>query len=147
MLSFAWMPGQPEPDQPNPSNFGLKAGPKTLIYVVDDEAMLLELAACILEPLGYELRTYRDPATALEAFTSAQPRPALVITDFAMHRMNGMALIEACRKLEPKQKILLLSGTVGPEVYFHSTCKPDQFLGKPYYAQQLIDLVKSMLSH
>jgi|SRR5437899_10013425 len=122
------------------------AGPKSLIYVVDDEAMLLELARIILEPMGFEVETFRDPGAALEAYTAAYPRPALVITDYAMHSMNGMALIEACRGLEPKQKILLLSGTVGPEVYFGSPCKPDQFLGKPYQARQLIDMVKSMLA-
>src|SRR6267154_18454 len=85
------------------------AGAKPLIYVVDDEAMLLELAAVILEPIGYEVKTFRDPGSALESFTESRRRPALLITDFAMHCMNGMALIEACRHLEPSQKILLLS--------------------------------------
>ena len=121
------------------------AGAKSLIYVVDDEAMLLELAAIILEPIGFEVKTFRDPGSALEAYTEAYPRPVLVITDYAMHSMNGMMLIEACRALEPKQKILLLSGTVGPEVYFGLPCQPDRFLGKPYQARQLIEVVKSML--
>lgn len=114
--------------------------------MVDDEAMLLELAAVILEPLGYEVQTFRDPASALAAFTGAELRPALIITDYAMHSMDGMTLIEACRKLEPSQKVLLLSGTVGPEVYSNSPVKPDQFLGKPYHARQLIDMVKAMLA-
>jgi two-component system cell cycle sensor histidine kinase/response regulator CckA len=117
-----------------------------LIYVVDDEAMLLELATVILEPLGYEISTFRDPATALAAFGQANPRPNLVITDYAMHRMNGMDLIHECRRIEPNQKILLLSGTVGTEVFHHAACKPDQFLAKPYHARQLVDLVKTMLS-
>ena len=78
---------------------------KPLVYVVDDEAMLLELAAVILEPLGYEIATFRDPAVALEAYARARPRPALLITDYAMHSMNGMDLIQGCRRLEPGQKI------------------------------------------
>src|SRR5579863_9564609 len=85
---------------------------KPLVYVVDDEAMLLELAAVILEPLGYEILTFRDPEAALEAFARARQRPALLITDYAMHSMNGMDLIQECRRLEPGQKVLLLSGTV-----------------------------------
>ena len=32
-----------------------------LVYVVDDEPMLLELAMVILAPLGYQVQTYRDP--------------------------------------------------------------------------------------
>lgn len=140
------MPGQTETAQPESDRVEPQACAKTLIYVVDDEAMLLELAAVILEPLGYEVKTFHDPGSALEAFIAARPRPALVITDYAMHSMNGMALIEACRKLEPNQKILLLSGTVGPEIFFNAPVKPDRFLEKPYHARQLIDLVKSMLA-
>jgi CheY-like chemotaxis protein len=140
------MPGQPETAHSKPERTESPADAKTLIYVVDDEAMLLELAAVILEPLGYQVKTFRDPGSALETFMAAQPRPALIITDYAMHSMNGMALIEACRKLEPSQKILLLSGTVGPEIFHDAPVRPDRFLEKPYYARQLIELVKSMLT-
>ena len=45
-------------------------GSKPLIFVVDDEPMLLELATVILEPLGYNVKTFRDPQTALDAFRS-----------------------------------------------------------------------------
>lgn len=122
------------------------AGTRPLVYVVDDEPMLLELATVILEPLGYQICTFRDPETALAAFARAQPRPDLLITDYAMHSMNGMDLIRECRRLEPNQKILLLSGTVGVEVFHQASCKPDKFLAKPYHARQLIDLVRGMLS-
>jgi len=64
-----------------------------LIYVVDDEPMLLELATVILEPLGYEVQTFRDPGSALKAYESAQIHPTLVITDYAMHTMTGMDLL------------------------------------------------------
>ncbi len=119
---------------------------RPLIFVVDDEAMLLELACVILEPLGYELRTFRDPKAALQAFATAQPRPALLLTDYAMHRMNGLNLIESCRKLEPNQRTALISGTVGPEILEHATVQPDRFLAKPYQARQLVELVKAMLA-
>lgn len=118
---------------------------KAVIYVVDDEAMLLELAGVILQPLGYEIQTFRDPESALRTFTRARPRPALLITDFAMHQMNGMELIEACREVEPAQKILMISGTVGPEIFQAAAARPDRFLSKPYQARQLIETVKSML--
>ncbi|HWV99867.1 MAG TPA: response regulator [Candidatus Acidoferrum sp.] len=124
---------------------GGTGGARGVIYVVDDEAMLLELAGVILEPLGYDLQTFRDPESALQSFTRARPRPVLLITDFAMHQMNGMALIEACRRVEPGQKILMISGTVGPEVFQQATTKPDRFLAKPYQAKQLIETVKAML--
>ena len=114
-----------------------------LIYVVDDEIMLLELATIILEPLGFTVETFRDPNSALAAFTAAQPRPLLLITDYAMHHMNGMTLIAACRSLEPHQKTLLISGTVTEDIFRDSPCRPDAYVAKPYHARQLIEVVES----
>lgn len=116
-----------------------------LIYVVDDEPMLLELASVILEPLGYKVETFCAPETALRAFEAAKPPPALIITDYAMHTMTGLDLAAACRQIQPRQKVLLVSGTVGQDIFRGAPAKPDRFLAKPYQAQQLIDLVESVL--
>jgi DNA-binding NtrC family response regulator len=116
-----------------------------VIYVVDDEPMLLELAAVILQPLGYTVKTFGDAASALDSFTAAKPYPILLITDYSMHAMNGMDLIKACRQLQPQQKILLISGTVGADIYHNATEKPNQFLAKPYHSKQLVEAVEALL--
>ena len=128
----------------NPGSNGEDKRP--LVFAVDDEPMLLELVAMVLEPLGYRVRTFRDPATAVRAFSLANPRPALIITDFAMHALKGMDLIAQCRRIHPQQKILLVSGTVDEGIYRHAEVKPDGFLAKPYAARQLSELVKSVLA-
>jgi CheY-like chemotaxis protein len=117
-----------------------------LLYVVDDEPMLLELASVILEPLGYILETFRTPEAAVEAFRAADPPPDLIITDYAMHTMNGLELVGACRQIHPQQKALLVSGTVGPEVFRHEPIQPDRFLAKPYQSKQLVDAVAATLA-
>jgi CheY-like chemotaxis protein len=116
-----------------------------LIYVVDDEPMLLELASVILEPEGYQVQTFRDPEVALQTFGAAKPRPALLITDYAMHTMNGMQLVQEFRRVEPKQKILLVSGTVGEDIFGEASARPDRFLAKPYQAVNLTNIVKELL--
>jgi CheY-like chemotaxis protein len=116
-----------------------------LIYVVDDEPMLLELASVILQPLGYTIKTFRDAVSALASFKDAKPFPVLLITDYSMHAMNGMDLIKACREIQPRQRILLISGTVGEDIYRNSNDKPDKFLAKPYHSKQLVDAVESLL--
>ena len=116
-----------------------------LIYVVDDEPMLLELASVILQPLGYTVKTFHDATSALEAFKAAKPFPVLVITDYSMHAMNGMDLIKACRQIQAHQKILLISGTVGEDIFRNSNEKPNQFIAKPYHAKQLADAVEGLL--
>lgn len=116
-----------------------------LIYVVDDEPMLLELASVILQPLGYTVKTFTNATSALESYTAGKPFPALVITDYSMHAMNGMDLIKACRQIQPRQKIILISGTVGEDIYRDSPERPDHFIAKPYQAKQLVDAVESIL--
>jgi CheY-like chemotaxis protein len=123
---------------------GKKSG--ALLYVVDDEPMLLELATVILTPLGYQVKTFRDPDAALHAFTAATDRPALIITDYAMHTMTGMDLISECKRLQPAQKIILVSGTVGEEVFRDAQAKPDRFLAKPYEIRELTELVRTVLA-
>jgi DNA-binding NtrC family response regulator len=59
--------------------------------------------------------------------------------------MTGLDLIRGCRQIHPKQKIILVSGTVDEEVYQNSRIKPDRFLAKPYQSRQLISLVRSVL--
>jgi CheY-like chemotaxis protein len=114
------------------------------VFVVDDEPMLLELAEAILKPLGYKVRTFRDPELALKEFPAA--RPDVVITDYAMGRMSGMDLIRECRRLNPRQKMILLSGTVDEHVFAEAPVKPDQFLTKPYQIQDLAERVRSLIA-
>jgi CheY-like chemotaxis protein len=123
----------------NPSN----NAPVT-IFVVDDEPMLLEMAVMILEPLHFRVRTFRDPQTALAEFSAANPRPALIVTDYAMHSMSGIDLIRECRRIHPKQKIILLSGTVDESIYTKAEVKPDRFLAKPYQVSDFVTLVQSL---
>ena len=118
------------------------AGRRPTIFVVDDEPMLLDLAAAILEPLGYEVRTFRDPQTALAAFAKA--KPAVVVTDYAMGGMNGMEFIHECKRVNPGQKTMLVSGTVDENIYAQEEIRPDGFLAKPYQVGDFIAVVRKL---
>lgn len=117
-----------------------------MIYIVDDEPMVLELAAVILEPLGYTIATFRAPENALQAFRAAECPPVLLVTDYAMHAMNGLELIVACREIRPEQKVLLISGTVGQEVFRDAPVKPNRFLAKPFQSKQLAEAVAETMA-
>jgi DNA-binding NtrC family response regulator len=116
---------------------------KAIVFVVDDEPMLLHLAVAVLESVGCEVRTFRDPRRALEAFSAV--RPAVVVTDYSMGGMNGMDLIRECRQLNPGQKAVLISGTVDGDVFADSPVKPDRFLAKPYQIDELTHCVRTLL--
>lgn len=122
--------------QPDPKG---GSSPSRTVFVVDDEPMLLDLAAAILQPLGFEVRTFRDPKVALREFTASQPD--VLVTDYAMGEMSGLDLVRECRRVRPSQKIMLLSGTVDENIYANSTAKPDRFLAKPYQVRDFVDAV------
>jgi CheY-like chemotaxis protein len=119
--------------------------PGILIYIVDDEPIILELARVILEPLGYRIQTFLNAESAWRTYALAPVHPTLIITDYAMHKMTGLGLIEACRRLRPRQKVLLVSGTVDERVVQDAPSKPDRFLAKPFLAEELLKAVKSAM--
>ena len=122
------------------------AGSSPTVYVVDDEQMLLDLARMILEPSGFRVHLFHDPEDALEKYTAAHPPPDVLVTDYAMGSMNGMDLIRKCKQIHPRQKTVLLSGTVDESIYARSEIKPDRFLAKPYQISKLVEVIQSLLA-
>jgi CheY-like chemotaxis protein len=121
-----------------------EADSSSTIFVVDDEPMLLDLASAILEPLGFKVQTFRDPKKALGEFSAA--KPVAVVTDYAMGAMNGLDFARECRRVNPRQKILLLSGTVDATIYDDSAVKPDRFLAKPYQVRDFIAALQELVA-
>ncbi len=64
------------------------------VLVVDDDAMIVELIALILEDEGIDVLTAGDGLEALRI--AREEHPKLVLTDVMMSRMNGL---ELCRRL------------------------------------------------
>jgi DNA-binding NtrC family response regulator len=116
-----------------------------LIYLVDDQAMLLDLDEMSLQSDDYLLKKFTDPELALKAFLKARPKPVLLITDYAMGKMNGLELLEKCEAAKPDLKSILISGTAGAEIVLESPVKVDRFLGKPYQPLNLAELVRRVL--
>jgi DNA-binding NtrC family response regulator len=119
---------------------------RPLIYLIDDQPMLLDLAEMSLQNDNYLIKKFDDPQRALEAFLKARTKPALLITDYAMGKMNGLELIEKCKATHPELKTVLISGTAGAEIILGSPVKVDRFMGKPYQPANLADLVRRVLA-
>jgi DNA-binding NtrC family response regulator len=119
-------------------------GKEPVVYVVDDEAMLLDLAEMILKPAGFSVRTFVDARQALAEYAAASPPPQVVVTDYAMNGMSGLDFINECRRLHPDQKIIMVSGTVDEHIYAEAETKPDCFLSKPYDANKFVATVRQL---
>jgi CheY-like chemotaxis protein len=88
----------------------LAAG-KPTILVVDDQQMIADTTAEILNRFGFRAVRAYDGQSALQI--AAKLKPDYLLTDVLMPLMNGVELAIAITKLLPTTKILLFSGQVG----------------------------------
>jgi two-component system phosphate regulon response regulator PhoB len=119
--------------------------PDPLIYIVDDEVVLGEMAEALLKTEGWNTRVFSSAEAALESFRSATVPPELLVTDCVMHNMNGIELIRSCRDTSPKLKAILLSGTVAEDYIHAQKTQPDRFIHKPYRADTLLRAVRELI--
>jgi len=117
---------------------------KPIAYIVDDEPMLLDLNESMLRSMGFEVRRFRAAELAFESYRRETCPPAIIVTDFSMHKMTGLDLIQACREIHPGQKFLLLSGTVNASIFANVHEKPDDFMPKPYEMDKFSSVVRSL---
>jgi PAS domain S-box-containing protein len=80
------------------------------ILVVDDEAAIRQVAQVVLERSGYEVAVADDGPAALALFAQRQGEFALVLTDFLMPTMNGLALARIIRKMNAAAKLVISTG-------------------------------------
>jgi CheY-like chemotaxis protein len=116
-----------------------------LIFVVDDNALLVEFAGTVLKGEGYEVEFFTDPKAALKAMHEANPKPVALVTDYEMGEMNGLQLIDSSYKINPSLKTVLLSGSIDGTFVARHPARVDRFLGKPYLPAQLKSMVGELL--
>ena len=119
---------------------------KKRVLVVDDDVILLELAADILSE-DYEILKAVDGQDGWEKALAW--RPDLVITDLMMPRMHGYELCELLRgpKGLPGLRIIIASSKpFYTDMAQAEACGADVYLVKPYPPSVLLEKVNQLLS-
>lgn len=114
---------------------------KVVVFVVDDNALLGEITRQLIASAGYETKLFSQGLPARAELLAAAAPPAVLVTDFDIGDINGLDLIGDVRAKLPRLKTLLVSGTAKPEALAKHPVKPDQFLAKPFRADDLIGAV------
>ena len=85
---------------------------KRVILIVEDDPNVGESIRSFLEKRGYSILLASNGKEALPRFR--QEMVDLVITDLVMPKMDGMALLEAVKKLKPETEVIVISaqGTI-----------------------------------
>jgi CheY-like chemotaxis protein len=117
------------------------------ILVVDDIPDILKLLDATLRFKGYRVITARDGLEALEAIR--KERPALVIADILMPKMDGFALLHRIR-IDPNTRdlpVVFLSATyVGQEdKEFARAIGVTSFIEKPVELEKFFPIISDIL--
>jgi len=104
---------------------------------VDDDACILAGVAASLRraPTSWDTRFALGGEAALELL--AAERFDVVVCDLSMPRVNGIAVLERARELQPDAVRIVLSGGAGPGVALEVTRVAHRYLAKPYRARDL----------
>ncbi|MEO0510233.1 MAG: response regulator [Verrucomicrobiota bacterium] len=122
------------------------SGADRLVLVADDELFVRETIKCTLEDRSYTVITAQDGVEALAIYASRQKEIDIVITNIEMPFMDGPALCRALIRMNPEVRILVSSGHRQKEKLAEIKLSGvDEFLPKPYTADQLADRVRTIL--
>lgn len=80
------------------------------VLLVEDEPLLRELGATVLESLGYQTVTAEDGIEGVEAFRANRGRLCAVLLDLKMPRMAGREALIEMRRIDPDVPVIVCTG-------------------------------------
>ncbi len=117
------------------------------ILIVDDEEMVLNVGARILQKLGYTVLESTNGANALELYKKLQDQIKLVVLDIVMPNMGGGEVYDRLQEINPEIKVLLASGySIDDQAREIMERGCDGFIQKPFSVKTLSDKINEVLA-
>jgi chemosensory pili system protein ChpA (sensor histidine kinase/response regulator) len=113
-----------------------------LVLVVDDSLTVRRVTQRLLVREGYRVSVAKDGLEGLERL--AEERPAVLLSDIEMPRMDGFDLVRTVRvdpKLAGLPVIMITSRIAQKHRDYAAELGVDHYLGKPYSEEDLLALV------
>jgi chemosensory pili system protein ChpA (sensor histidine kinase/response regulator) len=113
-----------------------------LVLVVDDSLTVRRVTQRLLEREGYRVSVAKDGLDGLEKLSLE--RPAVLLTDIEMPRMDGFDLVRNLRadeRLAHLPVIMITSRIAQKHRDYAADLGVDHYLGKPYAEDELLSLV------
>jgi PAS domain S-box-containing protein len=122
-----------------------RGGNETILFV-EDEPLLYETSKMALDSKGYRVLYAKDGLEALDVYRQHFKEIHLVVTDMDLPKMGGEKLVEALLKINPKLKVIFVSGYVEPEIKAKVLeWGAKAFLAKPYDPKTMLAKVREVL--
>lgn len=113
------------------------------VLVVEDDSALRDVVEEIIEGEGYSVITARDGEEGLQRL--ADDRPALVISDVMMPRLNGWQLCQAVASTPSLQSIPVIMMTASPNIGGGVGCAYAALIAKPIDFDQFLGTITEII--
>jgi len=113
------------------------------VLVVDDDPRILRFVRTELEAAGFHVLTAQDGAAALKVVETENPD--LMVLDILMPVMDGFETLERIRRISTLPVIILTAKASDTDKVRGLDLGADDYLTKPFSAEELIARIRSML--
>ncbi len=132
----------PRPAQPAPSSTP-RSG---TILVIDDEAMVRDVARMCLEDAGFRVVAMPDGPQAIDHARDASQQFDGILLDMTMPSMSGPEVFAQLRRLRGVVPVLLTSGYAEENAAEQLLAEPKVgFIQKPYRPVQLVEAIQQLI--
>jgi CheY-like chemotaxis protein len=122
------------------------SSPSGAVLVVDDEEMIRQLYVAVLPRLGFRTLVASNGEEAVAIFRDHEEEIACIILDLTMPRLDGVATLDALRRIKPDVKVIFSSGYNEEEATRRFAGRgPDGFIQKPYCLEALMAELERVL--
>jgi two-component system cell cycle sensor histidine kinase/response regulator CckA len=130
-----YFPVQPveEPVAPSKSTSEPVRGSGQTVLLVEDEEMLLDLLATLLEEHGYRVLTAHDGQEAVNIYKQYGERISIVLSDMGLPKLGGWEVFRQMKEINPNVRCILASGYFDPDLRLQMVNEGAvDFVQKPY---------------
>ena len=120
---------------------------KNTILIVDDEPVVLKVAAMMIKKLNYEALQAKNGMEASHVFSENKDIICLVILDMQLPDESGSETCKKLKAIKSDVKILHTSGLGRVQEDESLDCGCDGFLPKPFRVEELSNKLKVLLEN